>query len=286
MKQIILILSFGVLNSFNVCNTQVSTNAESHKDSTKIIEKPHYENLADTIFFDNEDYELYRYIQKEFENNKIHCIKSIKTPSSKEYYNVEGELTKIEYLNEKGICGIVNIIKREDKYFYNIYYEKKFDVTEEGKLRYREIDRNFFINKEFPWKQTIVEEEIMLKEGKIIFKNISMAGNNDFYLYIYRGYNDDLIDKIFIYHYEYHVDYPPYGSVPDDDAPEVKKKYPSENNVVPVLTSKIKYKYDEEDKLVEFEEKDIIENTIRKKVIEYNERGLVKSNDIEYEYYK
>lgn len=297
MKHILLIISFSALTSFMVCKEEVSIKDDSNKESTNISEKIKIENANDTTFYENRDKELYSYIEKEFELNKIRSIKIRKVTKTfgfdrKEYYNVEGELTRIEYLNDQNVSGIVNVMKRGNKYYSNIFDEGEFNLTEEGEFEYSEIGLYFFITKEWPRRQTTVEDKIILEGNHIFGEHISYIGQNDFSLYIQRSFLDDQIDKIYTYHYEYYDSFPsaPPADYNFEKEKEMFKKRQSEIEIVPKLVKISKYKYDENDRLVEVENIDALKNTSTINKLEYNERGIVSKNEngetFEYEYYK
>lgn len=222
------------------------------------------------------DFDLYCYMKKEFDFIKTNKIKTIKRNEHKEYYNSDGELTKIEY-GVESVWGTVEIIKRNDRYFY-IAYEK--DIKESNSENIWEISREFFIYKGWPFEETIVETEIVLFDAKIEIEYSRCFDERIAVFYIYN--EDDKVDKKFTFSYSYEYYLPMV--VPENFKMKILNK-----NIIPELYLIKKYNYGENGKLESIEYNDIKNNKLEIIKIEYNERGLVTKDDngelIEYEYY-
>lgn len=232
-------------------------------------EKTSYKKI---VFTKEKDYNLYSYIQTEFEFNKANKIKNIKDSWRKIHYNTEGELTKIEFGNNP-VWGVLDVIKVDDRYYYK--------TTEGFDKEYKEIDRRLLIHKRWPYEETIVWSEIILDGSNIeleytFFNDIRYA---DFYIYN----ENNKVDKIMTYSFSYEYNLPMRP-------PKDYKITFNNKNIIPELVSVTKFIYDNSGKLINKEYNDIKNNEVKSFFLQYNERGL-ESNDgqgesIEYEYYE
>ncbi|MCX6159143.1 MAG: fibrobacter succinogenes major paralogous domain-containing protein [Ignavibacteriae bacterium] len=228
-----------------------------------------------------EDFNLLTYITKEFDFIKTNKIKTIKKGDKKECYNINGELTKIEY-GQDNVWGAVNIFKINDRYFYNVYYYDNETRNSQTYFQnnYFQMSRNFFIYKEWPDRETLDWEDFILNNDKIEVVYCNFSEQRYFDLYVYN--NDGKIDNI----NRYSIDYEYNGSQKN---PSENSKITSNNNPSPLLISTKIYNYDDAGKLKSIDINDLKENKTNTRTFEYNERGLItkteNGEDIEYEYY-
>ncbi|MBK9403728.1 MAG: hypothetical protein IPN57_04205 [Ignavibacteria bacterium] len=258
---------YGVVNKGN-----------SNNDSLEL--ENYNEEEKDTVYYENDE-AFTGYIENEFEFIRNNKVKSIKISNinvvRKEYYNLNGELAKTEYIDNNKVWGVLDFIKIKNKYFYKLHdYINNYNDKE-----WKEVSNKFFIYREWPDNQTIAHSEIIFGgDGiELIYEFFDDNRNIDFYIY-----NDEnKIEKILTFSYSYEYEYP--NSVPKDF--KAKSNNP---NIIPILKSEEKYNYNSDGKLMEIMYMDLEKNKSKNIKIEYNERGLKskneKSEDLEYEYYK
>lgn len=264
-KKILFVTLMVVLILFVVINKSISEDAEKSIDENKT------KTMTLTI-----DHELYSYIERNEEFIKTNEIKSIKVSNSYsdriEFYNHDGELTKIEYPN----IGIVDIFKIDEKKYYRVI-DFQF---EENEPYIHEMNTKFFIDKDWPHRQSIATTKIILiGRIELIYTEFYDTRFAEYYIYN----EDGNVAKILKYSYSYDYD-SPYER-PKDFKLKFKNK-----NIIPELTEIIKYDYDSNGKLISVEIEDIKENKTAINYLQYNERGLVSKDEneqiIEYEHYE
>ncbi|RPI15072.1 MAG: hypothetical protein EHM58_14940 [Ignavibacteriae bacterium] len=236
--------------------------------------------LPSLIFSQN--YSLNSYMDKEFQNIKTNKIKSIKISQSSaqyrtEFYNNEGELTKIDYPD----IGYVEIFKKDDRYYYKVI-DKDLSI-EENNNNIFEMNENFFIDRRWPFRQSNEEIHYILTDSQIKMIYAYMETEVYYDVFIYNSYYENM------------------GSIevvsPKDVVhnPVVLKRvleyFYSERKYeeLPVLISERKYIYNSDFKLINIEVKDSKTNNIQNITLEYNEKGLPVVNEngetLVYEYY-
>ena len=204
------------------------------------------------------------YMETEFERIRTNQIKTIKVSTQEhlirtEFYNQEDRLIRIEYPD----IGSVEIFKTDDKYYYKVIDEELNIAENENNIF--EINANFFIFRDWPYKQSIAEIVPIIIRNRIII----IYGNmyKDIYIHLYTYNSKNLIDKIYTYFYS-------------EEKPEE----------LPMLFSEEKYIYGSDNKLLYVEVKNLIYNDFKKITLEYNEREEPIKNEkeetLEYEYYE
>lgn len=223
------------------------------------------------------DYGLNSYIGRNEQYIRTNKIKSIKVTNSNgvrnEFYNYDGILKKIEYPN----TGFVDLFKIDERYYYKVI---AFEFEEIENIY--EMNTEFFIDRLWPHRQANYSYRIVLSSDRIelIYTDAYDTKIADYYIY-----NEDVkVAKILEYSYSYEYDSPSY-EVPKD----FKLRFKNEN-IIPELTEITKFIYDVSGKLISVEIEDIKENKTTINYLQYNERGLVATDEegqiIEYEYYE
>ncbi len=218
-----------------------------------------------TVF---KDYELYFYIERNEQYIKTNKIKSIKVTNSNgarnEFYNSEGILKKIEYLN----IGFVDLFKIDERYYYKI---TDFEFEEIENIY--EMDVEFFIGRLWPHRHANYSYRIVLSSSRIelIYTDAYDTRFAEYYIYN----EDGKVAKILEYSYSYDYESPTY-EVPKD----FKLRFRNEN-IIPKLSQIKKYSYDISGKLISVETENIKEEKSSINYLQYNERGLVTKDENE-----
>ena len=271
-----------IYRTFNSKGNGLSVRCVRDRQETDDYENNSNYGKKNTLIYED-DYNLYSYIKNEFGFIRTNKIKTIKKGDKKECYNINGELTKIEY-GQDNVWGAVNIFKINDRYFYNVYYYDNETRNSQTYFQnnYFQMSRNFFIYKEWPDRETMDWEDFILNDDKIEVVYCNFSEQRYFDLYVYN--KDGKIDNI----NRYSIDYEYNGSQKD---PSEGSKITSDNKTLfPLLITTKIYNYDDAGKLKSIESNDLKENKTNTITFDYNERGLITKTEygeeIEYEYYE